>query len=156
MVDKANAKDMAGKTLLVFEFPVERGKIMEFAKAVNDPNPVYRDRNHAKEQGFPDVLMPVTFPMSFVHHLPSQNIVFEAMNELKMNPAMSVHGGVEFIHERPVFAGETLRGELVAGDLYEKKSKSGKNLTFIELLTKFYDQQNQLVVTIKNVFIERG
>ena len=33
----------AGKTFPPYEFHVERGKIREFAAAVGDPNPVYRD-----------------------------------------------------------------------------------------------------------------
>ena len=37
----------AGKTLPSYEFHVERGKIREFADAIGDPNPIYRDPDYA-------------------------------------------------------------------------------------------------------------
>ena len=70
-------KDMAGTKFLDFEFPVERGKIKEFANAICDPNPIYSDREYARSKGFDDVLMPVTFPVTFALHMPSDNFVLE-------------------------------------------------------------------------------
>ena len=48
--------EMAGTKLAEMEFPVERGKVREFAGAICDPNPVYRDREYARSKGFKDVL----------------------------------------------------------------------------------------------------
>jgi acyl dehydratase len=42
----------AGKTFPSYEFHVERGKIREFADAIGDPNPIYRDPDYAAEMGF--------------------------------------------------------------------------------------------------------
>ena len=39
----------AGKTFPPYEFHVERGKIREFADAIGDPNPIYRDPDYAAE-----------------------------------------------------------------------------------------------------------
>jgi hypothetical protein len=65
-----------------FDFPVERGKIKEFANAICDPNPVYRDQKYAVAEKFRDVLAPITFPMTFVFHVNSENAVLEAMQKL--------------------------------------------------------------------------
>ena len=41
----------AGKSFPPYEFHVERGKIREFADAIGDPNPIYRDPDYAKKTG---------------------------------------------------------------------------------------------------------
>jgi acyl dehydratase len=149
-------KELAGTKQFEIDFPVERGKIREFANAIRDPNPVYRDPKYARDKGFSDVLMPVTFPVTSTFHLPSENVVMEMMLKLGMDVARSVHGSFEVIHERPVCAGETLRGEVCVGKIYEKEGKRGGGMTFVEMETHFYDAEGRRVVTVRNVFIERG
>jgi acyl dehydratase len=151
-------KEMAGTKLLEFEFPVERGKIKEFANAICDPNPVYKDRAYARKNGFQEVLMPVTFPATFFFHLDSENAVLEMTLALGMNPATSVHGETELIYNRPVYAGETLRGEMSIGNIYEKQGKRGGTMTFVEMECNFFDESDAdtPVVIFRNVFIERS
>ena len=48
----------AGKTFPPYEFHVERGKIREFADAIGDPNPVYRDPDYAAKMGFAGIPAP--------------------------------------------------------------------------------------------------
>ena len=43
----------AGTSFPPYEFHVERGKIREFADAIGDPNPIYRDPAYAAKKGFP-------------------------------------------------------------------------------------------------------
>jgi acyl dehydratase len=149
-------KSLINTKLDSFEFPVERGKIKEFANAICDPNPVFRDREYASKAGFNDVIMPVTFPMTFVFQQASENAVLESMQTLGMDPVRSVHGEIEFICERPVCAGETLHGEIHIGNIYEKAGKRGGTMTFVEHETRFYDGSGELAVTVRNIFIEKG
>jgi len=44
-------------------YEVSRVKIAEFADAIGDPNPVYRDPAAARAAGHPDVIAPPTFAM---------------------------------------------------------------------------------------------
>jgi acyl dehydratase len=148
--------EMQGTKLAELEFPVERGKIKEFASAICDPNPVYRDREYARNKGFTDVLMPVTFPGTFTFHLGSENAVMEIMEQLDMDAGKSVHGSFEVVYERPVCAGETLRGEVVVGKIHQKQGKRGGMMTFVEMEISFYDAENRLAVVARNEFIERG
>ena len=39
-------------------YEVSRLKIMEYAEAIGDPNPVYRDLDAARQAGYPDVIAP--------------------------------------------------------------------------------------------------
>ena len=62
-----------------YEVGVE--KIREFAAAVGDPNPAYRDREAAKALGHPDVVAPPTFP--FV-------LTFQASRRLIDDPELGI------------------------------------------------------------------
>ena len=44
-------------------YEVGREKIREFADAIGDDNPAYRDKAAAKALGYPDVIAPPTFPI---------------------------------------------------------------------------------------------
>ena len=149
-------KEMSGSVLTSFEFPVERGKIMEFAKAVCDPNPVYKDRDYARGLGFPDAPAPVTFPLAFAHYMPSDNFVLEATQKLGMNVATSVHGETEIIYHRVVCAGETLRGEARIGRIFEKEGRRGGKMTFVEMEVEFFGEDEKPAVLVRNTFIDRS
>ncbi len=148
-------KNLKGKKILEFLMPVERGKIREFASAVMDKSEIYSDPDYALSKGFPNVPMPPTFPVTNGFHIESDNYVMEMTQKLGMNVATSVHGEAEFIYERTVCAGETLRGEIHVGDIYEKQSGDGKTMTFVEMKNLFFDNANELVITVNNLFIER-
>ena len=45
-------------------FPVERGKIHEFAVAILDEHPHYHDEETARAAGLPSVVAPPTFPIA--------------------------------------------------------------------------------------------
>ena len=149
-------REIIGTKIVGFELPIERGKIKEFASAICDSNPIYRDPSYAKNQGFNDVIMPVTFPVTASFQMPSDNFVLESSLKIGMDPGKSVHGTFEITYQRPICAGETLRGEIVIGDIYEKIGKRGGVMTFVDMRQDFYDENNNLVITISNVFIEKS
>jgi len=48
-----------------FVVDVEKGAIRKFAEAIGDPNPLYFDERFARQHGYPGLLAPPTFPISF-------------------------------------------------------------------------------------------
>ena len=55
-------RDFAGRTFPASEpYEVSRVKIAEFAAAIGDPNPVYRDSAAARAAAHPDVIAPPKF-----------------------------------------------------------------------------------------------
>ena len=75
-----------------------REKIREFADAINDPNPVYRDRAAAQALGHPDVMAPPTFPI--VLTLPAGGQVIDDP-ELGLDYSRVVHGEQRFVYRPP-------------------------------------------------------
>lgn len=87
-------------------YEVGREKIREFADAVNDPNPVYRDPEAARKLGHPDVIAPPTFAVV---------LTFQAGRQVLNDPDFGidysrvVHGEQRFVHTRPIRPGDVLQ-----------------------------------------------
>jgi acyl dehydratase len=87
-------------------YEVGREKIREFADAINDRNPVYRDRAAAQALGHADVIAPPTF--AIVVTLPAGHQVIDDP-DLGIDYSRVVHGEQRFVHARPVRAGDVLQ-----------------------------------------------
>ncbi len=88
-------------------FEVTAEMIGDFAEAMGDPNPVYRDDAAARSAGYEGVIAPPTF-LTKLTFLYSPAIVLDP--ELGLNYALVVHGEQEFEQTRPVRAGDILVG----------------------------------------------
>jgi acyl dehydratase len=95
-------------------YEVGREKIREFADAISDPNPVYRDRAAAEQLGHPDVIAPPTFAIT---------VTMRAGHQVIMDPALGidysrvVHGEQRFVHHRPIRAGDALQVVVTVDDI---------------------------------------
>jgi acyl dehydratase len=87
-------------------YEVGREKIREFADAVGDPNPVYRDPAAAQALGYPDVIAPPTFPIVLTLTAGHQVIIDP---DFGIDYSKVVHGEQRFVHARPVRAGDVLQ-----------------------------------------------
>ena len=80
-------------------------KIREFADAIGDPNPAYRDREAARALGHPDIIAPPTFPFVLTFKA-SRAIINDP--DLGIDYSRVVHGEERFVSSRPVHAGDSL------------------------------------------------
>jgi len=132
--------------------PVERGKIHEFASAILDDHPHYHDEDAARAAGLPSVVAPPTFPMvTALFAAPDQKMAPE-LKELDMR--FVLHGAQEFTFERPICAGDVLRGEGGEARVYEKEGKRGGVMKFVELETVYRDQKGEVVVRTRTTAIQ--
>jgi acyl dehydratase len=86
-------------------YEVGREKIREFADAIGDPHPAYRDPEAARALGHPDVIAPPTFGVVLSMRAGGQVV---ADPELGLDYSRVVHGEQRFVHARPVRAGDVL------------------------------------------------
>ena len=86
-------------------YAVSREKIREFADALGDPNPVYRDPQAAAALGHADVVAPPTFPIVLSYQAAGVAIMDP---ELGLDFSRVVHGEQRFAHRRPIVAGDVL------------------------------------------------
>ncbi len=128
-------------------YEVGREKIREFADAIGDPNPAYRDPDAAAERGHPDVIAPPTFPVV---------VTFAASRQIIEDPALGldysrvVHGEQRFVYSRPVRAGD----RLVTTMTIENIRSAGGN----DILTSRGDvsADGEHVVTAFSTLVARG
>jgi len=147
-------RDFIGRSFPPTEpYEVSRVKIREFADAIGDGNPLYRDQEAAKAAGYPDVIAPPTFPIVVSLGNPAL-----ADPELGLNYAMVVHGEQRFEYTRPVRAGDVLT---CTSTITEIKSigneiKSiGKNEKMV-IETDIKTVEGELVCRAYNTIVERG
>ncbi|MGH3382715.1 MAG: MaoC family dehydratase N-terminal domain-containing protein [Actinoallomurus sp.] len=127
-------------------YEVSRVKIKEFADAIGDPNPVYRDQGAAKAAGYPDVIAPPTFPIVI-------SLTGGALNdpELGLDFTMVVHGEQRFEYLRPLRAGDVLITESTVSGI----RSIGRNER-LDIQTVIKTVEGEHVCTTHNVLIERG
>lgn len=134
-------------------FIVERGKIHEFANAILDDNPHYHDLEAATRDGLPSVVAPLTYS-SVASYFADRAGPGGAMSGLDMRYVL--HGGQEWIFERPIFAGDVLTAEPGGSSSYEKEGKRGGTMKFIESETVYRDQSGEIVLRGKSTLIQTG
>ena len=144
---------------------VERAPLTAFAKAVLDPNPVYRNADEARAAGFADIPAPPTFGFSIQNwgkweelqpdDAPARNPMYEVMGKLMAKGGMVLHGEQEFVYHQPVVVGQRLAYEGFVRDIYAKPT-GDKTMTFLVIEDTYADDSGQPVLTSVMNLIHRG
>jgi acyl dehydratase len=139
---------------------IERSAVMNFARSLKDPNPIYYDTRAAKAAGFSNIPAPPTF--IFVAGAwgiwpedqpddPGVNPLGEIVVEYARQGGLLLHGEQSYVYERPVVVGDVLDTEVEVVDTYSKGS-----MTFGIVETRFTDAATgELVVTTRTNMINR-
>jgi len=123
-------------------------KIREFARAIGDDNPLYVDREAARNAGYPDLVAPPTFAIA---------VIMKAQDKLLFDPGLGldfsvvVHGDQRFIHHRPIVAGDELT---VTPYVDQVRSLGGNDL--VTLRTEVTDPAGNAVCTAMGTLVARG
>lgn len=150
-------EEQVGETYTVVErFPIEAGKIAEFAEAIKDDDPMFTDTTGetARERGFDDVPVPPTFMMASSFFQARQDV--EGQPDLDIDLERALHGEQSFEFERIPVAGDVLSATGEIADVYQREGSSAGEMTFIELETTYRDQNGDVVVRGHSTIIELG
>jgi hypothetical protein len=156
--------------MAVDRFPVEAGHILLFARSIGDANPIYSDEEHARTTEVGHVIAPPTFVQASAQFDPDWPLRpkigepwFGSGKEptgAKSNPTRGGGGGgagaglhaeQHFEYHRHLKPGDVLRGVNREGRRWEKEGRRGGKLQFMEVITEFYDQNDELVITARSV-----
>jgi acyl dehydratase len=129
-------------------YEVGREKIAEFATALGDPDPAYRDPAAARALGHPDVIAPPTF--AIVLSLGAGKVVVEDP-DVGIDYSRVVHGEQRFTHHRPVRAGDRLVARTTIDNV---RTVAGNDMltTRVELAT----EDGEAVCTATSMLVARG
>ena len=142
MVDK-NALHAEGEP---FVLDVERGKIHEFARAIQSSHEAYLEGEAP--------VCPPTFltTMFFWEELVAGSNPWE---KVAMDPKRGLHAEQEYIfHGPPPRAGTRLTCRSRIDEIYEKEGRRGGTLTFVIMKTEFRDDTGKLVAEAKMTAVE--
>lgn len=127
-----------------YEFPIERSKVYEFARAVKSENPVHAG---------PTPTIPPTM-------LTSARMIWEpaeqsGFRELNFDRARILHGEEEYVfHGPPPRAGQVLTCATRVTNRYEKPGKRGGQMRFGTVVTEFRDETGRLVAEQHSTIVE--
>jgi acyl dehydratase len=126
-----------GKRYEPLNYAVGREKIVEYALATGEKNPVHLDLEAARGAGHADVVAPPMFAVVY-----QGRSVTEAMfdPELEIDFARLVHGEQAFQWHRLVMAGDELSTTLTVADVWEKME-----IVFYAFATESVDARGELV-----------
>jgi acyl dehydratase len=144
--------DLVGTVIDRVEFPIEEGKIREFAIALGDPDPVYHDRASARAAGHPSMPAPPTFVVVAGHWRDQAAMV----RTLDIDIRRVVVGETGWEYLSPVYAGDHLSGERVVESVTERPGRRGGTMTLITIICEFRNQRGEPCVRQRDTVIEMG
>jgi hypothetical protein len=151
-------------------FPIEAGHIMMFARSVGDANRIYSDEEYARGTEVGSIIAPPTFVQAsaqFDPDYPLRPKIGEPWFGSGREPTgarrgsggggsggggTGLHAEQHFEYHRPLRAGDVLHaGDVKPGKTWEKQGRRAGKLVFNEMITEFFDENDELVVTARTV-----
>jgi peroxisomal enoyl-CoA hydratase 2 len=138
-----------------FRFPVERGKIAEFARSIGESDAVFFDPDEARSRGFPDVPAPLTYSVVSSHFAESSRIGGRYLaEELGMDMTRVVQGQHEWEYHRPLHAGMNLQATMSLVADQRKTGRRGGAMRVVVREIVYRDQSGAKVLTERLTAIE--
>jgi hydroxyacyl-ACP dehydratase HTD2-like protein with hotdog domain len=120
---------------------VERAPVANFARVLQDPNPVLDDTPAP-----PTFSFVMAYWGAYADDQPADptggtNPMHRIMGELHAKGALVLHGEQEFVYHRPIVSGDVLDGEQSITDMYEKETDAA-TMTFVVMETNWTDAKS--------------
>ena len=141
-------QSLKGKEYGEIAFTVDRDRVVQFADAIGDDNPIYRDAAAAKEAGFSEQVAPPTF-LTVMQIMTSGQVVLDP--ELGLDYSRVVHGEQEYEYRRPLVVGDVMKATPRIADIYAKRSNE-----YLVIEAEIKDQNGETVVVARSILLSRG
>jgi acyl dehydratase len=141
--------DFVGRTYApAGSYLVGREKVREFALAIGDDSPIFRDLEAARALGYTDLVAPPTFAVILA--LQSSRVVVRDP-ELGLDYSRVVHGEQRFAYARPIVAGDEL---VVTTSIESIRTAAGNDM--ITTRGDIASLDGEPVVTTWSLLVARG
>jgi acyl dehydratase len=139
---------LKGKEYQTVSFTVERDRVLQFADAIGEDDPIFRDPEAARSAGYDEQIAPPTF-VTVIQIMTSGQAVVDP--ELGLNYALVVHGEQEYEWHRPAMVGDVLSATPRIADIYAR----GPN-EFLVIEAEITDPSGETVVVARSTLLSRG
>ena len=138
---------------------VERGAIYNYADAVDDLNPLYRDVEYARNSRYGSVIASPGFfgwPAGWTGAMPGFPAFIQEIGGVLAEAGYPrvLDGGMEYDFFCPVRAGDTLAALSKVVGITEKETKSG-SMAFLVVETTYTNQNGDVVAKVRQTTIHR-
>ena len=143
-------RSLCGREYPPFTWEVERGKIRELVQAIGDGNPVYVDKQAAKDAGYQDTPAPPTYIT-----LPTlwRDVIGTIVRDVKANPLRSLHGEQNYEYFQEIYPGDVLTGRVKIMAVERKSGKVGE-LDVVRIGIMYTNQRNEPVLRVTSMLVE--
>jgi acyl dehydratase len=147
MVDRA----AVGRSFAPVIARVEPGRLRYFLDSLAERNPVYRDVQAARAEGYSATPVPPTY--LFCLEMMDNERPFEFLTELKIDLARVLHGEQCFTYHAPVVVGDTLTFKSRVSGVTDKK---GGTMTMVVVETEISNQHGVRVADTARTIVVRN
>lgn len=143
-------------TLRALEFPIMeyevcRAKILEYAAAIGDDNPLHLDPAAAVQIGGRDIIAPPTFAAVFVTTPIRRAMADPAWtSRAGLDPARVLHGEQSFEFSRPIVPGDRLLVQAIVADAFTKG-----DLAFVVVAMRVDSARGERVLDARSTLVIR-
>lgn len=145
-IDPDDYEDRLGTTETTEFGIVTRKDVRRYARSIEDDNPLFHDVDHAREQGYDDLVVPPNFMSAIID--PTEGCPAEELREDGLDPnqfpiamppeVILMGGGQELTIDEYATAGSELTIEETFEDIYQRDSSSMGVITFIEQTSEYF------------------
>jgi len=132
----------------VGEFEITKERILGFAKATGESEPVFVNESEASKTKYRGIIAPPTFCNIFTSEIKRPEIGLEFGD-------LGFHAGQAIEYKSPVRPGDKLSAKTKLKEVYAKTGRSGK-MVFEVWETNFTNQNDVLTATVKESFVHRS
>lgn len=97
-----------GREFTPFQCEVDRCKIKELSLAAGEHNPVFTDRQLAREQGYKDTPAPLTFATVMLFW--GYPVIWDRLTEMGFDLSKMLHTREDYEYIDPIYPGDRLEG----------------------------------------------
>ena len=127
-------------------YEIEKGMILRFVQAIDDPNPLWQDEEHARKSQYGGIIAPPTL-IPIIGFEPILREVSQAIPH-----GTVLHGATELECYQPLRPGESVTVTTKIANIRERQGKMGK-MTFITFENTYKNQRQELVARCRQMII---
>lgn len=126
-------------------YKIEEGMIKRFARAIDDPNPLWQDEEFARKSKYGGIIAPPTFiPIIGNEQIQQQLALLSTMSIL--------HAATELEYHQPVREGDIITAITKISGVREQQGKMGK-MILVTFDTSYTNQGHELVAMCRQRII---
>ncbi len=127
-------------------YEIEKGLIRQFARAIDDPNPLWQDEEYARKSKYGGIVA----PPALVIALGWEDFQAEG---LRMSNTAGLHGGTELEYYQPIRAGDTITITNKLVTARERDSNRLGKMAFLNYERTYINQRQEVVARCRQLII---